>query len=392
MLHTRLLALLLLMPPAALAAAKGNPLLEKQDLFTAGAGGYQLYRIPGLVATRSGALLAYCEGRKSDRGDWGAQDLFLRRSTDGGRTWSAVRRLVEAPAVPKNPAALAHGAGRDEGVTMNNPVAIADRKRGVVHFLYCAEYAHCYYLRSTDDGATWSTPVEITSAFEALRPRYNWAVLATGPGHGIQLRSGRLLVPIWLSTGTGGGAHRPSVVSTLYSDDEGRTWKAGEIIPATSDVVNPNETTAAELSDGRVMLNIRHEGKDHHRAVCVSKDGSGGWSAPRLDAQLPDPICEGSLVRAARGREKPLLLFSNPDSATQGQRRNLTVRVSRDDGETWSASRSVEPEVSAYSDLAAAPDGTLFCLYERGGLQGSVFKTAALTLARFNEEWLTEHR
>jgi len=91
-------------------------------------------------------------------------------------------------------------------------------------------------------------------------------------------------------------------------------------------------------------------------------------------------------------RRDRLLLFSNPDSATPGQRRNLTVRLSRDDGQTWNVSRSVEPEVSAYSDLAAAPDGTLYCLYERGGLQGSPYKTAALTLARFNQEWLTETR
>ena len=99
-------------------------------------------------------------------------------------------------------------------------------KAGVVHLLTCVEYCRCFYQRSDDDGATFSKPVEITKAFEGFRPSYSWQVLATGPGHGVQLKSGRLVVPVWLSTGTIGNGHRPSVCATIYSDDDGATWKA----------------------------------------------------------------------------------------------------------------------------------------------------------------------
>ena len=155
-------------------------------------------------------------------------------------------------------------------------------------------------MRSDDDGETFTEPVEITPAFERFRPEYAWRVLATGPGHGIQLSGGRLLVPVWLSTGTGGHAHRPSAVSVIYSDDHGKTWKRGDIVVAHPNPVNPSETAAVELADGRVMLNIRHESEPHLRGVSVSRDGVTGWSPMRFDEALPEPVCFGSLVRLSQ--------------------------------------------------------------------------------------------
>src|SRR5690606_2417715 len=135
-------------------------------------------------------------------------------------------------------------------VTYNNPVLIADRD-GTVHMLFCLEYERVFYQRSGDDGVTWSSPVEITACFDAFKKDYAWKVLATGPNHGIQLKNGRLVVPVWLSTGEGGNAHRPSVTATVFSDDGGRTWQAGEIaVPCTDTWINPNETVAVELVDG----------------------------------------------------------------------------------------------------------------------------------------------
>jgi sialidase-1 len=369
---------------------------EKTDLFRAGGGGYRLYRIPGVVVTKGGTVLAYCEARKT-ASDWASIDILLRRSTDGGKTWGEPVKIADVPG-PKerNPIALARKIGTKGDVTYNNPLMIADRS-GAVHFLFCLEYMRCFYCRSDDDGKTWTRPTEITAtAFDPLKKQYGWKVLATGPGHGVQLKSGRLLVACWLSLGTGGNGHRPSVVTTIYSDDGGKNWKPGGVaIPNTAEWVNPNESTVAELPDGTVMLNARSESKANRRLVATSPDGATRWGTPKFDDALPEPICEGSLL-AIPG--KKVLLFSNPDNLEKSgaksppapgagrDRKNLTVRLSEDGGKTWGAKRSVEPGVSAYSDLAALADGTVLLFYERAGEKGAPY--GRLTVARFPLEWL----
>ena len=382
-----------------------EPWLERQDLFVAGDHGHQLYHIPGVVVTAKGTVLAWCEARKRPGGvsDWDDIRILMRRSTDDGRTWSAAQSLADVPGPKtKNAFALRMRNVDPQDVTYNNPVMIAGRD-GAVHLLFCLEYERCFHRRSDDDGLTWSAPVEITGAFAAFQKDYAWKVLATGPNHGIQLRSGRLLVPVWLSTGTGGNAHRPSVTATIFSDDQGRTWQAGDIaVPCTGEWINPNETAAVELADGRVMLNVRSESKAHRRLVTLSPDGATGWSQPRFDAALLEPICMAGLVRysteAEGGRNR--LLFCNPDNLARadGQeapgrnrdRRNLSVKLSYDEGGSWPVSRSLEPGWSAYSDIAVTPAGTILCFYGRGGK--SSFSGDRLTLARFNLEWLTGGR
>lgn len=388
----------LLVPLIACATAWAAPSMEKMDLFEAGTHGYALYRIPGLVVTQKGTILAYSEARKSERGDWGTIDIVLRRSTDGGKTWSAQKSIaaVDGPK-RKNPVALAQGLASLNDVTYNNPVAIADRN-GTVHFLFCLEYMRAFYMQSNDDGITFSKPVEITSAFDKFRPEYDWKVLATGPAHGIQLTSGRLVVPVWLSLGTGGHAHRPSVTATIYSDDHGKTWKRGDIaVPDTPDWVFPNETVAAQLADGRVLLNVRSESKRNRRLLTYSRDGASGWSEPRFHDQLLEPICMASMI-SIRSEGNDLLLFTNPDYLERSggpsepgrprDRKNITVQVSYDGGATWPAKRVIEPGYSGYSDMAALPGGTILCLFERGGIGDNHFRSAYLTLARFNLEWV----
>ena len=139
-------------------------------------------------------------------------------SSCNGRTWDQPRRIaaVDGP-VTRNPVAVERKQGRPDDVTYNNPIAIADRRTGAVHFVFCLEYGRAFYQRSDDDGISFSQPVEITSAFEAFHSRYNWRVIATGPGHGIQLANGRLLVPVWLSLGLTGNGHAPSAVSVIFS-------------------------------------------------------------------------------------------------------------------------------------------------------------------------------
>ncbi|MFO0280790.1 MAG: exo-alpha-sialidase [Acidobacteriota bacterium] len=365
--------------------------VKKQEIFQSGTNGYALFRIPGIVVSKKGTLLAYAEARKSMRGDWGPIDIVLRRSTDKGATWSPMKTIarVEGPK-SKNPVALAQNLANPSDVTYNNPVAIADRKTGTIHFLFCLEYMRAFYMRSDDDGENFSKPVEITSTFEAFRPDYAWKVLATGPGHGIQLRNGRLLVPVWLSLGTGGHAHRPSVTSTIVSDDNGKSWKRGAIaVPDTPEFVFPNETTAAQLSDGRVMLNVRSESTAHRRLIVTSPDGTGNWSQPRFDSALLEPICFGSLLSLGGKR----LAFANPDNldktggaAVAGKsrdRKNLTVQFSQDNGQTWKAKIVIEQGWSGYSDLAYGKDQTIYLFYEDGAQGGNAYQTASLQLAQF---------
>jgi len=360
---------------------------QRQDLFVAGEGGYVQYRIPGIIATGKGTLLAYCEARKA-ASDWGHIDILVRRSTDGGKTWSEAKKLVDRPAdARRSEAAIARKQGKEGEITLNNPVMIAD-KSGAVHLVYCVEYGRCFYARSDDDGQTFSAPTEITSAFEKIRPQYAWKVLATGPGHGIQLSTGRLLIPVWLSLGTEGNGHRPSCVSTLYSDDAGKTWQVGQIVCNDPKPKNPSETVAVELSDGSVMLNIRHEGPAKFRGVTTSPDGSKDWTPLRFDEALPEPVCFGTLHRFSGGKSgqgKNLILFANPHNPTDRKRQNLSIKLSEDDGKTWTVNKVLEPGLSAYSDLTVGPDGKIHCFFERG-VDGKAY--ARLTLATFTIDWL----
>ena len=397
----RLALLSLLLIGSSFAA---EPSIEKQDLFTVGEDpAYQLYHIPGIVVTAKGTVLAWCEARKRSAGvsDWDDIRILLRRSTDDGKTWSPPQSIanVEGPKA-KNPFALKMKNVDPNDVTYNNPVMIAD-KDGTVHMLFCLEYMRVFYQQSQDDGLTFTKPVEITSAFEAFKKDYDWKVLATGPNHSIQLKTGRLIVPVWLSTGTGGNAHRPSVTATVYSDDQGKTWKAGEIaVPCTDEWINPNETVAIELSDGRVMLNVRNESKTHRRLITTSKDGATGWTTPRFDDALLEPICMAGIVRYTYGGQKAIL-FSNPHNLDKAKgapepgknrdRKNVSVKLSRDEGQSWPVNKSIEPGPSMYSDIAVTTAGTILCFYGRSGdtKGAAAFAGGRLTVARFNLEWLT---
>jgi sialidase-1 len=377
----------LLIIPALLAA---EPLLDKSEVFPPGFNGIARYRIPGIVVTPKGTLLAYCEARRNSSSDWGEIEVHLRRSTDGGKTWQPSQHIAhQATRIEGNPR-KATGGEREQ--TVNNPVAIVDRETGAIEFLYCVNYARCFSMRSTDDGVTWSKPVEITAAFEPFRKTYDWKVIATGPGHGIQLKNGRLVVPIWLAFG-GVGDHGPSAAGTIYSDDHGKTWRAGDIaVPNKPPFTDPNETMITTTSDGRVMLVTRNVALANRKLVTFSADGATGWSQPEFHDQLWEPICMASIV--THPSQPGTLIFSNPHTlppptkgaqppkskAAKGKRENLSIKLSRDDGKTWSINKTLEAGPSAYSDLAVLPDGSVLCLYERA---------ESITCARFNLDWIT---
>jgi sialidase-1 len=196
------------------------------------------------------------------------------------------------------------------------------------------------------------------------------------------------------------------VVATIYSDDSGKTWRRGaNVANETDPLTDPSETVVVELTDGRVMLNMRNDSKANRRAVAFSPDGATRWTRPVFDEQLKEPICMASLCRLSEKdkQDRDRLLFANPDNLLRGSRegapgtmrdrKNLTVKLSYDEGKTWPVARVLEPLTSGYSDLAVGPDGTIYCLYERGSTDGrDHFATKTLTLARFNLEWLSSDK
>jgi sialidase-1 len=358
------------------------------NLWNAGIGGYATYRIPGIVVTKRGTVLIYAAARKTLGSDWADTDIVLRRSTDGGRTFS--------------PSQLIAGLGYG---TTDNPTAIADPRTGAVYMVFQQNYARCFFIRSDDDGRTFSTPVDITAAFDGFRPAFNWNVLAPGPGHGIVTHTGRIVVPVWLAAGTpsadGRRPHRPSAVATIYSDDHGRTWNHGDLVLINQEtMVDPSETAIVELSNGSILLNLRSASPEHRRIIAISPNGADHWSRPAFDEALFEPVCAAGLVRMPAHKGHPsVLLFSNPDSSALPAnksgtypRQRLTVRASFDDGTHWPIAKLIDAGASAYSDLAVTRDGTILCFYESGTVNGKEGNVAHLTLARFSFSWLENHK
>ena len=338
----------------------GVPWSRQTEVFTSGYGGYNTYRIPSLAVATDGTVLAFCEGRKSSHYDWGEINIVLRRSTDGGVTWQPLQVVA------------AHG---DD--TTGNPCVVVDRGTGAVWLAYCQNSDRVYVTRSEDSGVSWSEPREITSD---VKPA-GWTWYATGPGHGIQLRSGRLVIPCDHVDGT---RHHPGFVHShvIYSDDHGSSWKLGGIVAGGSD-----ECEVAETRPGHVYMTSRAaDGEIKLRLCARSEDGGDTWSELAEVDGVIDPICQGSILALTDPSSRhgdALLLLASPASTTR--RQNMTVRLSHDGGKTWDVSKVLYPGVAAYSDLAVAADNTVCCLYERGV---SLFNET-IVLAQFNLEWLT---
>lgn len=353
-------------------------MFEQYHLTTYEEGLYPVYRIPGTVVTAKGTVLAYFETRLQAN-DWSTRGVGLRRSVDQGQSWSPIIQLVETA---------------DE-VAINNPVMIATRA-GRVHFLWQEDYRRSFYSYSDDDGLSFSDPVEMTSTFETYREEYDWSLYALGPGHGIELSNGNLLIPVWLCRGEG-NAHQPTDVSVIQSSDGGRTWQRGEIIYGTDEIINPNETTAVELSNGKVMLNMRIGSKQLCRATTISPNGLTDFSAIKLEKNLPDPWSFGSLARInVQGQTGIVFVncdFEDDGEIAEGQskpnnRNHLTVRLSLDDGKTWQYSREIT-HYAGYADMSVAPDSSsIYVFYEHGRTKGNWGVPEHLTVAKFDLDWL----
>ena len=363
------------MTPAPAAAAEVT--VQKSDLFVARQGGYHTYRIPGIVMTLDGTLLAYATARDKDIWDYGNYDTVLRRSTDGGKTWSPMEVFVHA--------------GKS---TVDNCVLIVDRvQKGVVHHLYCVDYAA--HLLSSQRGQRPDVLAARGDHKTVCGLCVGVQVHHPGDGPGPRHPTGQRPADRADLALAEQEQQFPSAVSVIYSDDHGDTWNRGPIIVRSGDPPNhPMEGVVAQLSDGRVMMNIRNEADVHRRAVSYSPNGATDWTAAKFDPNLPEPICFGSLLAVPReiAGVKGVLLFSNPDNVARSvnigpkhycDRKNVTVKLSLNDGTDWVKSLVIEPGFSGYSDLCVGPDGTVYCLYERGAIT-SYYDPAAVSLARFN--------
>lgn len=351
-----------------LAPAAAADQLAETAVFTAGTEGYHTFRIPALVVTKQGTLLAICEGRKTGRGDHGDLDLVQKRSTDGGKTWGTLE--------------LIHEEGGAAKVTIGNPCPVIDRDTGLIWLPFTRDNDRVLITSSSDDGRTWIRPRDITTDAKAA----DWTWYATGPGNGIQLTrgkyKGRLVIPCdhrvngkieekenWDQAGR---SH------VIYSDDHGQTWKLGG---ATNFAMN--ECAVVELPSGELLLNSRSYRGKSRRGISLSKDGGATWEPTTDDPTLVESVCQASLIRYSWPDDalagKGVLLFSNP--AVPRGRNHLTVRASEDEGKTWPHARLVCEGSSAYSSLAVLPSGEIGLLYERND-----YKT--LTLARFTLAWV----
>ena len=337
-------------------------------LFESGSCGYNTFRIPAIITTRTGRLIAFAEGRKGSSSDTGNIDLVMKYSDDSGKTWSDLSVVW------------------DDGQNVcGNPSPVVDQTTGTIWLLTTwnigsdhesdiinqtsKDTRRVFVLHSDDNGVSWSKPFELTQWVKL--PDWTW--YATGPCHGIQLsqiaHKGRLIIPC---------DHIEAVTKKyyshiIYSDDHGTTWQIGGTTP--QDQVN--ECTVAELPDGDLMLNMRnYDRKQKSRKVSVSNDGGFTWGDIYPDTTLIEPICQGSLLsNNTIGHNRSALYFLNPASKTD--RKNMTLKKSIDNGKTWKLLKVLYAGPAAYSDLTITADGKIGTLYEAGeksAYQGIVFK------------------
>ena len=370
--------LLLSIAPNALAAPQ-HP--QSTDVFISGQDGYDTYRIPAIIVTKKGTLLAFCEGRKNSRSDSGDIDLLLKRSNDNGKTWS-IQQIV----------------WDDKDNTCGNPCPVVDQQTGTIWLPMTwnrgddkesqikkntsKDTRRVWLTRSNDDGLTWSEPIEITETTK--RPEWRW--YATGPGVGIQLQKGpwkgRMVIPCDHSIASekdpdGYNSH------VIISDDHGKTWYIGGVIRP-----KVNECQLVELQNGTLMINMRNYDRSKTtRAIATSTDGGLTFSEVTHDPVLLEPICQASFLRyTLRPRhDTNRVLFSNPAHGIRGKRQDMTIRLSYDEGISWPLSKLLYPGPSAYSCMTVLPDDNIACLYEAG--KKSPYEKIIFT--SFTLDWLT---
>jgi sialidase-1 len=334
-------------------------------IFRSGTEGYSTFRIPAILTTNSGKIIAFAEGRVNSSSDTGDIDLVMRSSEDGGKTWSPLKIIWN-----------------DGNNVCGNPAPVIDRETGEILLLTTwnlgedhegdiiegksKDTRRVFVTSSSDEGENWTTPKEITSSVK----KESWTWYATGPCHGIQLKygdfKGRLVIPCDHIE----KESKKYFSHIIYSDDNGKTWQLGGKTP--QDQVN--ECTVAELPDGKLILNMRnYDRTQKSRKVSFSENGGLSWSDIQSDTALIESICQASMLYT---EEPEILWFLNPSS--KNSRINMTLKSSSNLGKTWETAKVLNSGASAYSDLTLINSKTLGILYEGGKFspyEGIVFTT-----------------
>ncbi|MHC5067116.1 MAG: sialidase family protein [Planctomycetota bacterium] len=345
--------------------------VEEQVLFASNTHDTHTFRIPALITATNGDLIAAIDARRDSGKDlmWERDiDIAIRRSTDNGTTWLPLEIVADF----------------GEGKPASDPSLIVDRDTGTVFLFYNfmdqdAETTYkvgkhkrrgafrFYVQRSTDHGASWSEAEDITD--HLIPPERVGAFHFITSGRGCQLRDSTLLHMI-CRVGVG--------AAVFGSRDHGATWFISDTI-----LTPANESKIIELSDGRWMVNARQDKKADCRAIHTSSDHGATWTT-EATSPLVDAGCNASILRyssTADGDDRDRLIFCNAASANA--RENLTVRISYDEGQTWSAGKVINPGFAAYSSLSVLADGRIGVFYEAAEHKENRF-------ASFSLEWLTD--
>lgn len=317
------------------------------------------FRIPGIVQTPKGTLVAVFDIRYKHGGDLPADiTVGVSTSKDGGNTWSPIRTAMDYEGLPGgagigDPTILVDPSNGRIWVaalrTPNSGQPIFSSSKGTIDAKACGQV---YLAFSDDEGKTWSTPRNITAEIKRLSDpdTKTWGVVFQGPGAGIALKDGTLVFPaqVW---GEKGRAPHHGVL--IYSKDHGKTWTSSKASP-----FGGSESTVVQLKDGSLLLNTREGGGPKSRITAITKDLGETWEkVETTPLRQPGNLCQAALLEMGGN-----LYFSNPNS---GKRDTMSLRVSTDEGKTWSEGMVYDPRACAgYSSLCPVGDNAIGILYE----------------------------
>lgn len=336
-----------------------------QILFSPGDDNVREYRIPSLITTHKGTLIAACDARVKRKGDLPNNiDIAIRRSEDNGETWEAIKYAIKSGATEGScdPSII---VDKETGTIWmfvlhgNEGVGLWQSKAGIDE----STTGHIYVIKSDDDGLTWSEPLNINSMVK----NPEWLCALAAPGRGFQMKNGTLVIPGYFRS-----EKEPNLLCSyiFYSKDHGETWSY-----STTPAENTTECTVVELADGRLMLNMRNHYNKGMRAISYTSDLGTNWTPLRFDEELIDPVCQANMIEYDYNDEK-LLLFAN--SASSKGRKNQSIKISYDEGDTWPIQKTIFKGRSAYSCLTQLHDGSIGLLYEKGNRGAIAFKRVTL--------------